>query len=302
MSQFKIILLAFLCGSYTLAIAQMPSHINSIFPKGTTFHQNIPYANDTLKKHLLDLYLPANATADTPLVIWVHGGAWMHNDKYADMSYMKETVKRFIEKGYALASIDYRHSTTAIFPAQIQDCNQAIQFLCDRATTYKFDKNRIALIGFSAGGHLASLLALSNNTNVPDFYVNKKKPAFHIKAVMDFYGPSNFLLFFGTSKINDTDNPIAILLGTSPLLRPDISNNASPVTYVDKNDPPFFIVHGEKDMDVPPAQSHLLKSYLDLAQVKNEIIIVKDAPHYGEMFDSEEIQIKLFAFLATHLK
>lgn len=302
MSQFKIILLVVLCGSYTLAISQIPADIKSIFPKGTVFHQNIPYANDTLKKHLLDLYLPANNSTTTPLVVWVHGGAWMFNDKYADMSYMKQTVKAFIEKGYALASIDYRHSTTAIFPAQIQDCNQAVEFLYDHASTYKLDKNRIALIGFSAGGHLASLLALSNNSNIPDFYVNKKKTSFRIKAVLDFYGPSNFMLFFGESKINDTDNPIAILLGSSPLLRPDISNNASPVTYVDKNDPPFFIVHGEKDMDVPSAQSYLLKSYLDLAQVKNEITIVQDAPHYGKMFDSEEIRIKLFAFLETHLK
>ena len=302
MSRFKIILFMLLCGSCTLAVAQVPSFVKSIFPEGTVFHQNIPYAKDTLKKHLLDLYLPANATKDTPLVIWIHGGAWMLNDKYADMSYMKETIKAFIEKGYALASIDYRHSTTAIFPAQIQDCNEAIEFLYNHASTYKLNKNRIALIGFSAGGHLASLLALSNNTDEPAFYTNRKKPTFKIKAVLDFYGPSSFLLFFGTSDVNDINNPIATLLGTSPLLRPDISDAASPVTNVDKNDPPFFIVHGEKDQDVPNAQSYLLKSYLDLAHVKNEITIVKDAPHYGKMFDTEEIRTSLFAFLEKHLK
>jgi dipeptidyl aminopeptidase/acylaminoacyl peptidase len=74
------------------------------------------------------------------------------------------------------------------------------------------------------------------------------------------------------------------------------------VTYVDKNDPPFFIVHGEKDNEVPIAQSILLKSHLDLAKVENELMIVKDAPHYGEMFDAEEIRIKLFRFLEEHLK
>jgi acetyl esterase/lipase len=92
-------------------------------------HNNIPYANDTLKKHLLDIYLPPNANNNTPLIVWVHGGAWMLNDKYADMGYMKNTIKAFINNGYALASIDYRHSTTAIFPAQIQDCNQGIGIL-----------------------------------------------------------------------------------------------------------------------------------------------------------------------------
>jgi acetyl esterase/lipase len=285
------------------ASAQTPDFIKTTFPIGTIFHQNIPYANDTLKKHLLDVYLPANATSSTPLVIWVHGGAWMHGDKYADMSYMKNTIRAFIEKGYALASIDYRQSTTSIFPAQIQDCVQAIEFLHNNAAKYKLDKNKFALIGFSAGGHLASLLALSGNNNVTEFYPGKKKPTFTIKAVMDFYGPSNFLLFFGNAPSSVKGNdPISTLLGDSPLKRPDLNKLASPVTYVDKNDPPFFIVHGEKDNDVPTAQSILLKSHLDLTKVENELTIVKDAPHYGEMFDAEEIRTKLFRFLEDHLK
>lgn len=285
-----------------IAIAQIKPFFDEAFPKGTIFHQNIPYANDTLKKHLLDIYLPPNASASTPVVIWVHGGAWMHNDKYADMSYMTSTIRGIMEKGYALASIDYRHSTTKIFPAQIQDCNQAVQFLYDNAVKYKLDKNRFVLMGFSAGGHLASLLALSNNSNIPEFYTDKKKPTFKIKATLDFYGPSNFLLFFAEMDPSEIDNPVAILLGSSPLVRPDISNMASPFTYVDKNDPPFFIVHGEKDKDVPRAQSILLKSYLDLAKVPNEITIVKDAPHYGKMFDVDEIKNKLLVFLDKYSK
>jgi len=265
--------------------------------------QNIAYANDTLKKHLLDIYLPAKATASTPLVIWVHGGAWMLNDKYADMGYMKNTIRTILEKGYALASIDYRHSTTAVFPAQIQDCNQAVEYLYNHAATYKLDKNKFVLMGFSAGGHLASLLALSNNQNQPGFYAGNKKPSFAIKAVLDFYGPSSFLLFYGGADPTAPDEtPVAKLLGASPLKRPDLSNTASPVTYVDKNDPPFFIVHGEKDQDVPPVQSYLLKSYLDVAHVRNELTVVKGAPHYGEMFDTEEVRSKLFAFLDSVMK
>jgi acetyl esterase/lipase len=292
-----------LCFCISCATAQTPEHIKAAFPAGTIFHPNIPYANDTLKKHLLDIYLPGNATSNTPLVIWVHGGAWMHGDKYADMGYMKNTIRTVIEKGYALASIDYRQSTTAIFPAQVQDCIQAIQFLHANATRYKVDKDRFALIGFSAGGHLASLLALSLNNDVAEFHPAKTKPSFTIKAVLDFYGPSNFLLFFGNAPNSGKGaDPISTLLGDSPLKRPDINKLASPVSYVDKSDPPFFIVHGEKDNDVPVAQSILLKSHLDIAGVKNELTIVKDAPHYGEMFDTEEIRAKLFTFLDDHLK
>jgi acetyl esterase/lipase len=298
----KIFLSLMAIGFVLAAKAQAPEFIYSTFPKGTVYHQNIPYANDTLKKHLLDIYLPPNTTGNIPLIIWVHGGAWMANDKYADMGYMKKTLHSILEKGYALASIDYRHSTTAIFPAQILDCNQAVQFLYDHASHYKLDKNKFVVMGFSAGGHLASLLALSNNNHVAAFYPAQKKPTFVIKAVIDFYGPSNFLLFFGNAKPEATDNPISKLLGASPLLRPDLSNLASPVTYVDRDDPPFFIVHGEKDQDVPTAQSYLLKSYLDLVQVKNEITIVKDAPHYGEMFDVDEVRTKLLQFLEANLK
>jgi acetyl esterase/lipase len=298
----SIALLATLLFCATLAVAQAPISIQQIFPEGTVFHQNIPYAGDTLKKHLLDIYLPEKSKSPLPLVIWVHGGAWKLNDKYADMGYMKKTIRSFIENGYALASIDYRHSTTAIFPAQIQDCNQAIEYLYKNAATYNIDKNRFILIGFSAGGHLASLLALSNNQNIPEFYVTKSKPGFRIKAVLDFYGPSDFLLFSGSGHPSDTEDPISTLLGASPLRRPDISKLASPSSYVDKNDPPFFIVHGEKDESVPLSQSYLLQSLLTLAGVKNELTIVKDAPHYGEMFDSEEIRKKLFSFLNEHSK
>jgi acetyl esterase/lipase len=300
MKIFKL-LLSLLCFLSCSVINAQPDFIKSTFPKGTIFHQNIAYANDTLKKHLLDIYLPEKGN-EFPLLIWVHGGAWMKNDKYADMGYMTETIKSIVASGYALASIDYRHSTTAKFPAQIQDCNQAIEFLYNNASRYKLNNKKFALIGFSAGGHLASLLGLSNNNNIESFYPQGKKPSFTIRAVLDFYGPSNFLLFFGEAKPEATDNPVSILLGSSPLVRPDISNLASPFTYVDKDDPPFFIVHGEKDNEVPPAQSYLLQSYLKLAGVNNELTIVKDAPHYGPAFDIEALRKKLLEFLSAHLK
>src|SRR5436305_4358292 len=92
---------------FTASLAQQPSQLK-LFPQGTVFHQNIPYANDTLQKHLLDIYLPPNTTSKLPLVVWIHGGAWMLNDKYADMNYMKNTVKSFIDSGYVLASMNYR--------------------------------------------------------------------------------------------------------------------------------------------------------------------------------------------------
>jgi acetyl esterase/lipase len=225
----------------------------------------------------------------------------MSNDKYADMGYMKNTLKGFIDNGYAVASIDYRWSTTAVFPAQIQDCNQALEFLYQNAAKYKLDKDRIALVGFSAGGHLANLLGLSNNNTVKDFYADGKKPHFKIKLVLDFYGPSDFLTIKGNDS-KDPGNPLTLLLGGMVADNPGKAKKASPVTYIDKNDPPFLIVQGEKDESVNPEQSISLSSKLKQAGVKNDLIVVPNAPHYGVMFDAADIREKIFAYLNEYLK
>jgi acetyl esterase/lipase len=268
------------------------------FPAGTILHGNIRYNNDTLQKHLLDIYLPANAKGKLPLVIFIHGGGWLSNDKYADMGYMKKTVAEIISSGFALASIDYRFSTQAVFPALIQDCNRAVSFLYDNADKYGFDKNRFAVMGFSAGGHLASLLGLSKNNNVETFFMPGSSRSFNIKAVVDFYGPAELILFPGA---DNEKSPEGLLIGAAPLARPDLAKAASPVTYVDKNDPPFLIIHGEKDELVSTKQSQLLSAWLNVVGVQNELIIVKDAPHFGVMFDTDDIRNKVMTFLKKQL-
>jgi acetyl esterase/lipase len=267
------------------------------FPKGTILHGNIGYNNDTLRKHTLDIYLPENAKGKVPLVIFIHGGAWLSNDKYADMGYMKKTLAEIVSSGYAIASIDYRFSTQAVFPAQMLDCNRAISYLCDNADQYGLDKNRFAIMGFSAGGHLASMVGLSKNNQVNDFFMPGTSKSFNFRAVIDFYGPAELILFPGA---DDIKSPEAILIGAAPLDRPDLSKSASPITYVDENDPPFLIIHGEKDDQVSPKQSRLLSSWLTAKGVPNELIIVEGAPHYGEMFDSEKVRNKVISFLRKH--
>lgn len=271
----------------------------ALFPKGTVLHGNVPYNNDNLPKHLLDIYLPANAKGKIPLVIFIHGGGWLVNDKYADIGYMKKTVAEIVSNGFALASIDYRFATQAIFPAQIQDCNRAISFLVDNADKYGFDKNRIAVMGFSAGGHLASLVGLSKNNDVESFFMSGTNKSFNFKGVVDFYGPAELILFPGNS---DPNSPESLLIGAAPLARPDLAKAASPVTYIDKDDPPFLIIHGEKDDLVSVKQSQLLNAWLTVSGVRNELIIVKDAPHFGEMFDTDDIRSSVISFLKMELK
>ena len=284
-----------------VANAQMPtaSVIESHLPKGTIVHGNIPYNNDTLKKHLLDIYVPANANGKVPMVVLIHGGGWISNDKYADMGYMPNTIAAILNKGMAIVSIDYRFATQAIFPAILQDCNKAVSFVYDNADKYGLNKNNIALMGFSAGGHLASLMGTSQNNKVSDFYFHDTYRPFHYKAVVDFYGPTDLVLLPGNE---DEKSPEGLLIGAAPLLRPDLAKAASPITYIDKNDPPFLIYHGEKDNIVSNKQSKLFSAWLTYYGVQNELTIVKDAPHFGIMYDVEEIRNKVIAFLSQNLK
>jgi acetyl esterase/lipase len=294
-----------LCLAFLVQFASaQTSPVANLFPKATIIHQNISYANDTLKRHLMDIYVPAGAKENSPLIVFIHGGAWMLNDKYADMGYMKNTVHGFIDSGYVMASIDYRYSTDAPFPAQIQDCNQAVEYLYQHAAEYKIDKKRIAVIGFSAGGHLASLMALSNNNGIKEFYPGEKMGSFKIKCALDFYGPSDLIAISSVpdTSVNNERSPVSLLLGAMAVDRPDLAKRASPVTYIDKNDPPFLIVQGEKDQSVPNTQSKLLSSWLTLVGIKNELIIVPNAPHYGVMFDTPDIRERVFHFLAQRLR
>src|SRR5690606_7956335 len=118
------------------------------------------------------------------------------------------------------------------------------------------------------------------------------------KGVVDFYGPAELVLF---PKSFDPQSPEAILIGAAPLDRPDLAKAASPVTYVDKNDPPFLIIHGEKDDLVSTNHSKLLSGWLNTVGVRNELITVKDAPHFGPQFDVEEVRVKVMEFLKTVL-
>lgn len=281
-----------------VVFGQPSNPVLPFLPEGTILHGNIRYSGDATEKHLLDIYLPPGVKGKAPVIIFIHGGAWISNDKYADFGYMRKTVAEFIKNGYAIASIDYRWATETPFPAQIRDCNLAVSWLYDHAEQYGLDRNRLALIGFSAGGHLASLQGLSNNERVDDFHVPGSSRNFTIKAVVDFYGPAELA---SLKSSEDPKSPEAILLGAAPVNRPDLAKVASPVTYVDPKDPPFLIIHGENDELVWNRQSKLLSAWLTVNGVDNELVIVPGAPHFGIMFDADPIRSKVLSFLRKHL-
>src|SRR5690606_22113657 len=145
------------CILFAVTVYSQSNPVISLFPEGTVLYGNISYNDNSHEKHLLDIYLPASAKEKVPLLFFIHGGGWLSNDKYADVNDIKAAVKEVVEKGPASVSIDYRFSTEARFPAQIQDCNKATSDSYESADKDGIDNDKFAVMGFAAGGHLACM-------------------------------------------------------------------------------------------------------------------------------------------------
>jgi len=244
---------------------------------------DLEYVPGGHERNKLDLYLPQQATGQgqntdrLPLIIWVHGGAWMGGDKG------NCPAVRFVHKGYAVASINYRLSQHAIFPAQIEDCKAAVRWLRANADKYGLDPKRIGVWGSSAGGHLVALLGTTGDVKEFDKGENLKFSS-RVQAVCDYFGPTDFLKIGelpSNIKHNAADSPESKLIGGAILENKEACRRANPITYVTKDDPPFLIVHGDADLLVPHNQSELLYEALQKAGVQAKLHIVKGGGHGG---------------------
>ena len=289
---YKIGLFIFFCFIFSVAKAQYKDTLDIA---GTKVYRNIPYVKNGLPEQNFDLYIPDSAKKPMPLIIWIHGGGWDGGYKgWIEIPYLATL-------GYAIASIEYRFSRVAPFPAQVIDCNEAIYYLWKNAKKYGFDISRFVIGGGSAGGHLSALIGTSANNHVAEFYndINKENKV-RIRAVLDYYGPSDLNVVHGRAAYLDYDGPNSALnklLGVNALDRPDLAAIASPVTYIDKNDPPILIIHGDIDGFVPFWESQLFYSRLKLAGAKAVLIKIPGANHAGPLFQSPDIQKQVIAFL-----
>ena len=261
-------------------------------PYGDAFvKKDIPYVANPHLRQTFDLYLPkTRGQRPRTLIFWLHGGAWMLSNKDWD------NVKYLVKHGYALASVDYRLSGDGVFPAQIRDCNTALDFILSHADSYGIDPKRFVIGGASAGGHLALLLGLARNEKA--FGANPSLKPF---AILDFFGPTDLTTILdevgpghGHQVLEDAQQR---LLGGSSTNQSDMSRIASPINYASHGNPPVLILHGDKDDLVPYAQSQRLHSRLDQIGVSNVFVTVQGAGHDGPMFETPEIQRKVISFL-----
>jgi acetyl esterase/lipase len=264
----------------------------------TPTHANLVYAKVGDHELKLDIYMPQNASRP-PLVVWVHGGGWRAGSKD------NMPGGFLLARGYAIASISYRLSTVAQFPAQIEDCKAAVRWLRAHAAQYGYDAARIGAWGASAGGHLVALLGTSGGVKDLDTQHGHQEHSSRVQAVVDFYGPTDFTQMskFPSKIDHDAPNsPESLLLGGPVQQNKDKAARANPITYVSKDDPPFLIVHGDQDPLVPLHQSQLLEAALKKAGVPVQLVIIRGGGHGGPQFQDQERRGLITAFLDRHLK
>ena len=271
-------------------------------PAGVKLIPNLEYASPGGHSLLLDLYLPTSIDKPVPVIMFVHGGAWLGGDRH------DRTAVPMAAQGYAVASIEYRLSPVAPFPAQIEDCKAAIRWLRAHAKAYSLDTTHLGVWGSSAGGHLVALLGTTGDVKELEGDEGNLDYSSRVQAVCDWFGPTDFqsisaqaaqLPFPSAIKHEAPDSPEARLIGGAVADNPEKARAASPITYISKNDPPFLIMHGDRDPLVPLAQSEEFRDALHKAGVPVSLEVIQGA---GHGFGGPKVMARVQAFFDEHLK
>jgi acetyl esterase/lipase len=274
----------------------------AVVPEGAKVLRDLVYARAGEKPLLLDLYLPEEAAGPLPVLVWVHGGGWRQGSKDTG-----GPALRMVRRGYAVASINYRLSSDALFPAQIEDCKAAVRWLRANATKYRLDPDHIGAWGSSAGGHLVALLGTTGS--VKEFDKGEHLDfSSRVQAVCDWFGPTDFLQMDAHAvpgsrlKHNAPTSPESLLIGGPIQENKEKVARANPITYVTRDAAPFLIVHGDKDPAVPIHQSELLRDALTRAGVEVKLRVIEGGGHGGAGFSVPEVAELINAFFDRHLK
>ena len=294
------------CGSESPAPSPKPGE-SGLTPLPTdpaklgTTEYDVTYGNVSGVALKMDIHYPEVADKPVPAVIYVHGGGWVSGDKAEGAG--ARIIPEMVFRGYLEAAINYRLAPEYKFPAQIEDVKCAVRYLRANAAAYGIDATRIGAFGGSAGGHLVALLGTSDPGSGLEGSRGYGDQSSRVQAVADLYGPADLAAMFDAIR----GVMLPLVFGTTDL-NSEIVSNASPVTHVTSDDPPFLILHGDKDILVPLSQSEVLYDRLVAAQVPVTMVVVQNGAHgfraeggpmtptWGEIIDT------IADFFDRHLK
>lgn len=263
---------------------------------------DVDYVGDNQVYHKLDIYLPKEKKDKYPVVIHIYGSAWFSNNSKG-MADLGTICQALLDAGYAVVTPNHRSSADAKFPAQINDIKAVVRFVRGEAEKYHFDTSFIATSGFSSGGHLSSLTATSGGVKELEGDLGKyTNLSSSVNAACVWSGPIDMFRMNCDEPRKWGNTPEEALVGRNyadeyaPLFRA-----ISPITYIDKNDPPMIIFHGTADNVVPYCQGQELYDELTKAGIKSELNIVPEGGHGFKMYAKENLQ-KMIDFLNSTLK
>jgi len=250
--------------------------------------ENINYVGDEDLGHLLDIYIPSQGEGPFPLVITIAGSAWTDNNNKLWAYKYGGQGEELRKNGFAVVSMNHRSSYCSNFPAQIHDVKAAVRFIRGNAERFNLSKNFIGIMGYSSGGHLAALMGTTGGLDQvvegdKEISIEGQLGSFlnessHVDAVVDWYGPTNFMISCTEDWNGDQTNRMRFL-GGSLEKNQDLGALANPIKYVDEKDPAFLIMHGTLDRVVPICQSELLYEKLILKGIEAKFIAVQGGNH-----------------------
>lgn len=259
---------------------------------------DVDYIGDNIIGHKMDIHVPDNGKDSHKVVVLIYGSAWFSNNSKVDA--FNSYGKQLLDGGFAVVSINHRASVEAKFPAQINDVKAAIRFIRGNAAKYGFDTSFIGITGYSSGGHLSSLAGTTNGVKTKKFGKVKvdiegslgayTKESSRVDAVVDFFGPIDVSRMERCETYKDDKSPEAVLLGCSPSKNQDLSKALNPMSYIDKNDPKFLVIHGDADPVVPYCQSEFFAKALKDKGVLEDFITVPGGNHGPVTFNDNTFQ------------
>lgn len=275
--------------------------------------ENISYAGDTLVSHRMDIFIPEISKASYPAVMIIYGSAFFGDD-------MKQNAynifgKSLLKRGFAVITVNHRSSRDAIFPAQIQDIKAAIRYIKGNGEKYQIDTSFVGITGYSSGGHLSAMAGTSGS--VKTMTINSESADIEgklgdylsysssVDAVVDWFGPVDFQTMdsCGSTMVHDApDSPESIFIGAPIQDNDDLCALANPISYVDSNDPPFLIFHGDADPLVPHCQSEELHKALKNAGVPSQFVLVSEAGHGPGLFKKQYFTMMCDFFQSAYSK